>query len=241
MKHTTQRPNKSSGYTLAELMVALAVFGVAAGMILQLQTLSANLYSRNTAVNLPLRELTVAVDRLNRDIHGAISLPTLIDSDLTPHTGLDGAAGVSFLLPAGTTPLTSTYKVTSNAAAGQNVVQVYTGTFIPAVGQRLLVPTHGLEADITAVTYVSGTLSPPSNLVYNLMLAANVPTTITQNNGSTTYNIIAYIAKVAAYVTVHPNNAYCGELRYYDNVANNSYSVLARNITSEAPFNMPVY
>jgi prepilin-type N-terminal cleavage/methylation domain-containing protein len=239
MKRTPQSQKRTGGYTLVELMVAVGVFGVAATMILQLQNMAANLYKKNTAVNLPFQELRNAVDRINRDIHGAISIPTLLDANFQTHTGLNGAAGVSFLLPAGISAQSSVYQVSSNAAAGQKVVRVSTGAYTPTVGQRLLVPTHQLSANITAVAFVSGTASS-SNLVYNLTLDTNVPVAITVTSGSNTYNVIARIASVAAYMTVFPANSSTGELRCYKNISDGTYSVLARNITTIAPFNMPI-
>lgn len=234
MKNTLLRLSRRAAYTLAETLVATGVFAIAGGIVFAMSTTSLSLFSRNMAVNGSHEKGRTVVDRISRDIRASIAIPALLDDDLSIHTGSGSAAGIGLLLPAGPSP-GSTFQVSANAAAGQNVIQITTGSFTPTVGMRLLIPTHQLEANITAVA-ASGTAGK-----LNLTLATPIPYVVTVTSGATTYNVVALFANRSAYVTVFPANSAVGEIRFFKNVANAQYSVVANDVTSLAPFNLPIY
>lgn len=234
MKKTLLRISRRAAYTLVETLVATGVFALAGGLVFALSTTSLGLFSRNMAVNGSHEKGRTAVDRISRDIRACIAIPALLKADLTLHTGSESAAGIGLLLPAGPSP-GSTFQVSANAAAAQNVIQITTGSFTPTVGMRLLVPSHQLEANITAVA-PSGTAGR-----VNLTLAAPIPYVVTVTSGATTYNVVALFANRSAYVTVFPPNSLVGEIRFFKNVANAQYTVVASDVTSLAPFNLPIY
>ena len=60
-------------------------------------------------------------------------------------------------------------------------------------------------------------------------------------SGATTYNVVALFANRSAYVTVFPANSAVGEIRFFKNVANAQFTVVATDVTSLAPFNLPIY
>jgi prepilin-type N-terminal cleavage/methylation domain-containing protein len=211
------------GFTLVEMMTGIAVFVLASGIIISVLRSGLLLYAKNSAVNVAHQQARQALDRLTKDIHSSISIPSLLDVNLA---ALDGnnvgpAEGVSFQIQAGPTCL-----VAADAAANQNTIQLTgLGTFVPKVGERLVIPTHQIESDITAVS--GNTITLTTNL--------GVPVTVTNSGGGSNYNIVAYITDLVGYVVVN------GELRYYPSVAQNTYTVLARYMTNPKPFGAPYY
>jgi len=219
------------GWTLVELMVVSGAVAFTGLLIYSLLIGALKLFGRNVAVNVSHQAARYAVDRITRDVHSAISIPMLIDTNLKPVTTLTWSPGISCIVPSGP-PL----RINADAAAGQNVVQVATNGFTPAVGQRLIVPTHLIEADIAAVTVAGGN-------TYNLTLAANLPVAVTVKQSGPDLNVVAQVGTVIAYVVQYPNpNRPFGELWYYPDVNNAAtHNVIARDITSAAPFAYPTY
>ena len=219
MKPSHAHIKPRSGFTLIEVLVAVAVFALAMGVLVALIRSGLVLYAKNSAVNIAHQQARQALDRIEKDIHDAMSLPALIDASRTLVDGVGPAEGVSFIRQAGPTCI-----VAADALANQNVVQVSgLGSYVPQVGQRLLIPTYQIEGDITAVSGSSITIA--SNL--------GVPLKST-NNGSST-NVQVYIGDLIGYVIVG------SELRYYPNIATSNYTVLARFMTNPTPFGAPYY
>jgi hypothetical protein len=123
--------------------------------------------AKNTAVNTAHEQARVAMLQMVQDLHSAISLPYLIDTDASGNVIMDAtgapalttgpqdgpAAGIAFQqwsmgpieIKEDTAPLPGSQnfvkvKLASNSAP------------VPTVGQRLIIPTHQIEGDITQVS-----------------------------------------------------------------------------------------
>jgi hypothetical protein len=156
--------SRKTGFTLIEVMVGLFCFVIIGGVIYLLLNSGTILYAKNMSVNTAHEDTRRAVNRLLRDIHAAVSVPQLIDGfnadgSLQVHTSnTTAAAGVSFQLvymdPANPSD-TGTHYVWHDPSAS-NLIMIYNNgscTLLnscpPLVGQRLVVPLWGIEADIT--------------------------------------------------------------------------------------------
>src|ERR687888_1398334 len=156
--------SRKTGFTLIEVMVGLFCFVIIGGVIYLLLNSGTILYAKNMSVNTAHEDTRRAVNRLLRDIHASVSVPQLIDGfhadgSLQVHTSnTTGAAGVSFQLvymdPANPSD-TGTHYVWHDPSAS-NLIMIYNNgscTLLnscpPLVGQRLVVPLWGIEADIT--------------------------------------------------------------------------------------------
>jgi hypothetical protein len=217
MRRFEKRIAGRQAYTLAETSVATGIFVLVGGLICSILWAGITLYAKNSSVNLAHEQVRQALDRLQRDIHAAVSIPVLVDSNRNALNTVGPAAGVAFMLPS-----SRNLSVAADAAANQNTIQVSgLGSYVPTVGQRLVVPSHQIEADITAVN--GNTLT----------LATNLGRAITVTNSPTNYNVVAYVADVVAYVVVN------GELRFYKNASSDNYSVISRTLLNPTPFGLP--
>jgi hypothetical protein len=126
-------------------------------------------------------------------------------------------------------------RIAADAAADQKVVQVIVpaGAQAPVATQRLIVRTHGIEDDITAVAGApGGTMS--------LTLAKNLPVPITitnnligGNNGGLPYNIACFITDRCSYAVVD------GALNWKGPTVRTAFAVLGNGITNATPFQTP--
>jgi hypothetical protein len=166
-----------SGLTMVELAISGGLIGVLGLVIYSLLNMGMVMGARNTAVNTAHQQARVAMLRMTQDLHSAISLPYLIDVDTNGNVVMDpsqspapvpahttGPAGASaagiafqqwamgpFKIIADTAPLPSG----TPAGLSQNFVQIALPSStspLPALYQRLIIPTHQIEGDITAVS-----------------------------------------------------------------------------------------
>ena len=157
-----------------------------------------------------------------QDLHSAVSLPYLVNKDGTTANQTQPAAGISFQeLSSGP------HKITADATTSQNQVSLRLtpqngGTPTVSVGQRLIIPTHQIEDDITAVS------GSGSNVT--VTLAHNLPVAI---SGTTTYMIVALITDRCAYTVANSS------LQWQGSTAKKSFAVLGSDITSDLPFSIP--
>jgi prepilin-type N-terminal cleavage/methylation domain-containing protein len=219
MKPNLSRYRVRNGFTLTETLVAMSIFVLVSAALILLLRSGLVLYTKNSAVNIAHQQARQALDRLEKDIHESMSLPVLIDADRNVVEGVGPAQGVSFIKQAGPICI-----VAADVSANQNKVQLSgLGAYVPQVGQRLLIPAYQIEGDITAVNGNSVTLAT------NLGVA--LKTSVNGNNA----NIVAYIGDLVSYVIVG------SELRYYQNVDSDNYSVVSRFMTNPKPFGAPYY
>jgi type II secretory pathway pseudopilin PulG len=213
-----------AAFTIAEIMVSAGVFAIASVAIYQVLNTGVVLAARNSAVNLAHQQTRQAADRLMRDIHNSISVPVLLDVNRVALPNSVGPAeGIGFMLQTGPVLMvTATGTTPDDYPKDSTTIQVTgLGSFVPKVGQRFFIPTHQIEADITAVN--GSTLTLATSL--------GVPVHVT--NTPTNFNVVAYIADVVSYVMVN------GELRFYSSASSNTFQVVARNQINPQPFGLP--
>jgi prepilin-type N-terminal cleavage/methylation domain-containing protein len=211
-------PN-NRGYTLAEIAVASAIISVVGLLMYCVLNFSALLGAKNAAINTAHQSVRTAMTRMLQDLHSAVSQPYLVDTSGTQVAAGGSAAGFSFQKWS-----SGPHLFTSDAAVGQSqiTIKVTPGQATPVVGQRLIVPTHQIEDDITAVSGNSGNLT--------ITLAHNLPVAVT---GTSSYSIVCFITDRCSYMVV--NDA----LQWHGPTVANSFSVIAKSMTNVTPFTMP--
>jgi prepilin-type N-terminal cleavage/methylation domain-containing protein len=213
-------PN-NRGYTLVELVFATAILGAVGLALYSLINVSTILGAKNTAVNTAHEQARTAMVQMLQDLHSAISLPYLIDANGNQVTGAGPAAGIGFQEWS-----SGPHKIKSDAATNQKQITLTLtpgAGAAPAVGERLIVPTHQIEDDITAVTGNSSNCT--------VTLAHNLPVAIT---GTSTYTIVCFITDRCSYIVTN------GNLQWQGPTTKKSFRVMGNNITSPVPFSMPV-
>jgi hypothetical protein len=212
--------------SLLELSIALSLIGAVGLSIYSMLNVGMILGAKNTAVNTAHQQARVAMLQLVQDLHSAISLPALTDANSVPIDNLPPntpAAGISFQLWAG-----GPYKISSDALATSSIVQILllAGDVVPQIGERLIVKSHQIEQDITAVTSVGGGK-------YNITLAAPLGVAIEGTGSPTNYNIPAFISDRCSYVVKN------GALEWHGPTQKKAFAVLGNDIISPAPFSIP--
>ncbi len=218
------RKEAKGGTTLLELSIALGLVGSVGLAIYSMLNLGLVLGAKNSAVNTAHQQARVAMLQLVQDIHAAVSLPALTDSDGVPLSNPPpgtAAAGITFQLWAG-----GPYKISADATATSSVVQIQVTANdpIPKAGERLIVESHGIEQDITTVASAGGGK-------YNLTLAGPIGVAIQGTGSPTYYNISCFITDRCSYAVKN------GVLQWRGPTQRNSLTVL--DITSPTPFSIP--
>jgi hypothetical protein len=214
-------PN-NRGYTLIELGIFSSVFSTVGIALCSLLNVSLVLGAKNVAMNNSHQQARTAMIQMLQDLHSAVSLPYLVNADGTTASQTLPASGISFQeLSSGP------HKIKTDAITSQNQVSLTLtpqSGVIPAisVGQRLIIPTHQIEDDITAVS------GSGSNIT--VTLAHNLPVAI---SGTTTYTIVALITNRCAYTVAN------GNLQWQGSTTKKSFAVLGNDITSNTPFSIP--
>jgi prepilin-type N-terminal cleavage/methylation domain-containing protein len=214
-------------FALIELMVTTSVVAITGSIIYYIIYTGMTLFAKNTAINMAHQEARVAVLQMEQDLHGAVSIPQLTDGSRNPIAGSGPAAGISFQLFASGPFMVTPNASTTGYSASQNQVSVRCNGVVPVVGQRLIIPTHQIELDITAVG--TGTTDR------TLTLASNLPQSVITLEGTPAaqVNIACFITDRVAYVV---NGS---QLYYYGRQSNNTYRVIANDLTSPTPFSIP--
>ena len=239
---------RRSAFTIVELMVTSALIGVTGFVTCMVLNSGALLFAKNTAMNMAHEQARTAVLQIEQDLHGAISLPQLVDANNVVLTGTNAAgpaAGISFQAYGG-----GPYKVAADAKQGDTAIKINLPTQAPAgmtpfdspaptggtvsasklpiAGQRLILPDHTIEIDITSVT-TSGT-------VVTLNLASALPVAVTISNPTTPsapYNIMCFVTDKISYIVQN------GSLMYNGPTARKNSSVMATDIVTATPFSIP--
>lgn len=222
------RSTQRDGMTLVELMITTSITAIIGGIVFVVLTMGMNLYAKNTAVNAAHQQARAGVDQMLQNIHGAVSIPQLVDSNLQaiPAPGTGPATGISFqLFDAGPFP------VVQNANASDTSLVLNSSSYVPAANCRLNIPSHYIELDINSTTSVSS-----ANRRFNLAGTLGHDVTIVgdgEDDSGASYIITAFITHRVSYLVVGT------ELRYYPTNDLGTYKVVARNITSPTPFTIP--
>jgi hypothetical protein len=180
--------------------------------------------AKNTAVNTTHQQARMAMLQMVQDLHSAVSLPQLCDSNGQIVSGQGPAAGISFQLWS-----SGPYAVAADQTTADNQVTIAPSgskkfTTAPLVGQRLIIPGHQIEDDIVAVTMASNMKTCTLQLANNLKVAIN---------NTASYTVPCYITDRCSYII---NN---GQLQWNGPTTKKAFSVMGRNVTSTAPFTTP--
>ncbi|MGI8891416.1 MAG: PulJ/GspJ family protein [Chthoniobacterales bacterium] len=218
--------SRRHGATLLELSIAMGLIGVVGLAIFSMLNIGMVLGAKNAAVNMAHQQARIAMLQLVQDLHSAVSLPALTDKNSIPLSNPApgvSAAGISFQLWAG-----GPFQVCADATADSNVVQIQisAGDPVPKKNERLIIQSHQIEMDITAVTNLGGRK-------YNLTLAAPIGVAIQGTQSPTYYNIPCFIADRCSYVV---NN---GALEWHGPTNKKAFAILGNDIISETPFSIP--
>ena len=148
-----------SGFTVGEMMVAVAAATLLGLIFFQVLNSGLILFAKNTAVNASHEEARQGLNRLTRDLHAAISVPELRSAPAS-FTGTWVAAVVD-PAPVSGVPPTAAGVSFQNIAGGPNyvwkdpgnesLIMIRDDPNVATEGMRLLIPFYGLEADMTKV------------------------------------------------------------------------------------------
>lgn len=214
------RFKSSSALTLVELMVTTTLIGVLGLIIFSLLNTGTILGAKNTAVNTAHQQARIAMLQMTKNLHSAIS-PLILYNPSTPNTPApaDGSApGIMFQLWGG-----GPYRIAADAVKDQTTVKISVPAgSTPKVHQRLIIPTHDVNSDITAVATAGG--------VVTLTLQDPLPVNIV---GTATFNIACFTTDVCAYVVAN------GNLEWHSLTAAPLSVVLTTGVTAATPFQTP--
>lgn len=226
MKPSQNSYRHCRGLSLIEILVATAAMAIMGSIVFTLLNAGTILFTKNTAINVAHQQARIAVLTMEHDLHSAISIPQLVDADrkALPSGTTAPAAGISFHLFS-----EGPFELVATAAAAQKQIRVNSKNYKPMVGQRLNLPLHQIEKNITGVSGAGST-----NCV--LTLESNLPWSVDKSvdDGGAPLDVIVTGFTSERYYYVVKN----GELRYFrpgDSVG----KVLATDITSPTPFSVP--
>ena len=220
------------GYTLVEIMVTMGVMTIVGLMVFLVLNSGMVLYAKNTAVNSAHQQARSGVDQMLANIHGAVSIPELVDTNLQPIAapGTGPAPGISYQTFNG-----GPFPVVANALATDTFVQLYCpGTYVPPAKVRVEIPTHNIELDVTSTVGAGSFWS--FNFASPIGTAISISGTGIEGAPGVSYVITAFLTTRSSYAVVGT------ELRYYPTNDVNTYKVITRNVgaTSATPFTIPV-
>jgi prepilin-type N-terminal cleavage/methylation domain-containing protein len=167
--------SQTRGFKLVEMMIAIVIVSVLGLIIYSLLMTGTVLGAKNTAVNTAHQQARVAMLDMIEDLHSSVSSPALSDASGTPYAAPTptNAEGISFQQWS-----SGPHQIKNDAAAGQNQISLNLTTGpanpTPVVGQRLIVPTHQIEADITAISGGSGNFTVTLGNIYGPALTPAV-------------------------------------------------------------------
>jgi hypothetical protein len=205
---------------------------VVGGMVFLVLNSGMNLYAKNTAVNAAHQQARSGVDQMLQNIHGSVSIPQLVDTNLTAIAapGVGPAAGLTFQrFEAGPFP------VVQNAVAADTSIVLNSGSnaaYVPTTNSRLNIPSHNIELNVLSSTYLGSntrrfTLTGPIGTDVTILASGE------DDDPDTSYIITAFMTYRCSYAVIGT------ELRYYPNNDLTNFRVVARNITSPTPFTIP--
>ena len=210
------------GFTLAELMVSMAVVGVVGLVMFSVMVSTMKLSTVNTATNLSNYRTRQALDRLADTVHyDAVEIPTQINSNgTTVATGTTTSDGILIkrLLGAGYTFLNASGKTTDDIPQGASTFVVH---FAPSTGALppiqydyfLLSSPNGDELEVNTVgstTTSNGISSVPVSTFNSVQDTNGLATSI--------YSVTACRYRQEAYIFVQNGTSNYWTLRYYPQV-----------------------
>lgn len=216
-----------SGLTIVELSMTTAIVGLATAASCALLNMGTILGAKNTAVNTAHQQARTAMLQMVRDMHNAVSLPQLIDVNgipipmPSPGASPPSAAGIAFQLYS-IGPL----KVAADAEIGDTTLVIQgAGLKVPTISQRIIIPTHQIEADITNVQVQGST--------WQLTLSQGLPVAVKGTQSPTNYNITCFITDRCSYIVSN------GMLEWHGPTVRKAFAVLGAGMTNATPFSTP--
>lgn len=236
--------SRTRGFKIIELVFTLVIISVLGLVLYSLLATNTILGAKNTAVNTAHQQARVAMLQMVGDLHSAVSLPLL--------TGVLGntASGITFqqwgAIPINGRGLVENggpHKILQDENVGNNVLRLsitagpgLTATqSIPRVGQRLIIPTHQIEADIAAIQGPANNLQVTITNILGPALAgvtypvATLPIEI-NGTGSNVGDVVCFVTDRCSYTVA--NNALTW--------TKEGSRVLVNDITSARPFSTPL-
>lgn len=225
MRAPDHRDNRRGAFTLAEMLVTVAVIGLVTAVMYALLHFGITLFAKNVSVNMAHQEARNGLMRVSRDLHQAVSIPQLVDENLNAVNSTGPAAGVTFQI------VTNGPFEVVNDPTSPSLIQIGTTNpkpATPAVGDHMVVLDYNVEADITKITAQGA-----GSNHWNVFLTNASEQRIQTKKGSF---VVCYITRRIGYVVRN------GELRYYPNLIATpaTYHVVSHNITSATPFKIPL-
>lgn len=213
----TEAPRRrTSGAALVEIIAATGCAMIVGGIALAVHLNAMTLFQKNGSINVNHETTRKVVDRLEKEIQSAISIPALVGTDRDIIDSSGPAPGIAFLRQSG-----PVRRIVATALAGANIVQLDSNGPAVKLGQRLIIPAYDIEGDVTAVNGNTVTIATP------------LPIDVKITSGALDRNIIAIVTDLISYVVID------GELREYQNAAKNDYNLVAMRITDPNPFGVP--
>jgi hypothetical protein len=251
MKRRESKNQSIPAFTLAEIMVSVAVLSIVGICAFQLFLNGFILYAKNTAENVAHDENRIAVNRLLHDIHAASSVPQLgkiVAGDVGANPSCDPkiswrpyGTNVTFCAESGTGPSQGIgfKKMGSlldpnggpfemkNDPGAPDLIMIKSYTVEPKVGMEIVFPYYDLEGTITKVT---GNI--PEH--YNVWIEDGLETRIKEKKNT---SVICYYMTRYAYVVED------GKLNFYSTAEpppGVTWPVtVARNIVNESNRTLP--
>ena len=215
------------GFTLVETIIAMASVGVVGLSIFYTLYYGLILFTKNTAMNVSHQQARMALIQLYSDIHSAVSPPSLTDSNGVMISGTSASPGVEFQVMVSSTAYC---QVVADVAVGATSIEVGlpSGYPTPYAGMRLIVPTFGIEQDVSAVS-ISGTVA-------TCTLSGSSPNALTASNGDTicffTHRVYYYVTGAASGGGSSTNLV----LDYLGVQRNQTYMIAANGLINGAPY-----
>ena len=215
------------GFTLVETVIAMASVGVVGLSIFYTLYCGLILFTKNTAMNVSHQQARMALMQLDSDIHSAVSPVSLTDSNGVMISATSASPGVEFQVLVSSTAYC---QVVADVAVGATSIQVGlpSGYPTPYAGMRLIVPTFGIEQDVSAVS-VSGTVA-------TCTLSGSSPNALTASNGDMT---CFFTQRVYYYVTGAASGGGSSSdlvLDYLGVQRNQTYMIAAHGLINGAPY-----
>ena len=240
---TTARRLSHRGFTLAEIMVTMAVMTIVGLMVFLVLNSGMVLYAKNTAVNSAHQQARSGVDQMLSNIHNAVSIPELVDTNLQPVAviGPDGsptpAPGISYQTFSG-----GPFPVVVNAVAADTAITLFCpGGYVPPANVRVEIPSHNIELDATSSVGIGGFWR--FNFASPIGTDVSISGTGIEGGSGVTYVITAFLTTRSSYAVIQTSlvgDPFAGELRYYPTNQLNNLKVITRNLVSDKPFIIPI-
>jgi type II secretory pathway pseudopilin PulG len=239
--------SKARGIKLVELVVTIAIVSVLGLVLYSLLNISTVLGAKNSAVNTAHQQARIAMVQMLQDLHSSVSAPYLVNTAGNRVFGAGPAEGITFQQFSG-----GPYKFKSDTAVGATVVHItYPASPpipLPAVGQRLIVQSHQVEADITAMSGGPGDLSLTLD---NFSVAQGTANSYGASNGGyavhtlpvaingTTSNVgdvVCFVADRCSYTVINGSLKWQGPTT----TSHGQFFAMGGDITNTKPFSIPV-